>query len=631
MTPTPRLPVTLGTSIPISSESLSAGNIDKAIELARYGEGVITDVVYSPDGKLLVAGTTLGITSYQAETLEEESSFETDASVNSVAISPDGRIVITGLNDNTVKLWDLSDGTLLKTFEGHKKEEKAGKKAEKEEVTSVAISPGGDLLAAGSTDGTVSLWDLSDDSLVNTLKSHSMNISSVFFSPDGQSIFSASYDGTVRMTNVSDGKLIRAFGGQLVMDAAISADGKTLATYDHGMGTYQGSLILWDAQSGKKLQTNKGEDQWWWYDRLSLAFSPDGKYLATGYRDYTVKVWSVPGGVLQNTFADLKPKDYYYSSNFTVRFSPDSSTLITAGRNLIGSWNVANGSLSKKVNTKSEPVYDLDLSPDGKTLAMQEGFKINLWQIPDGSPPSVKDPILSYASIDFSPDGKSMLTGMYETASILPLAEGGVRKSFEMEKKDTLYTVIYSPDGQIVALVAGYTGIVELRQVSDGSLIKTLTLGKQYGSGKAAFSPDGQYLGISTSDQIKLYRVSDGKLVKSFVGGYNLAFSPDSTLMVVGTEKKEVKVWKIPSGEAILTLSERPDEVDSVAFSPDASLLAAGNADGTIEVFLASDGTLLASWKNHSDSISDLIFSTDGNWLISSSYDATVRIWGLRP
>ncbi len=631
--PTPKLPVVVGTSIPVPSQILSAENVDQAVELARYGNGVITGEAYSPDGKIIAIASTIGISIYQADGLHETFNIITNAAVNGLAFSSNGAYLAGGLSDNSIKVWNTADGTLFKSFEVPK-DETIKNKASPEQVISVAFSPDGSLLASGSTNGTVRLWKVADGSLTNTAKDHKARVSKVFFSPDGQAFFSASWDGTVRMLNVSDGKLIRSFLGEAVIDAKISADGKTLATYNHYSFGPHPSLILWDVQNGKNLQTIKENIQYSYYlDITSIALSPDGQFVAAGWSDRSVKIWSMSSGALQNTFLDLVPKDNYYYDNFMVQYSPDGRSLIMAGDNIIGMWNVANGSLLQNLKARSEPVYSLAISSDGKTLASVVGLNIIFWQIPDGKQLPVKGQMVSNGTIDFSPDGNSLATGFFDnTAHMLPLTDQGIPKSFETEKKEYISGVAFSPDGNVLALgVDNFPSKVELRQVADGTLLKSMSLGQRSAFKKMAFSPNGEFLGVSINNQIILVQVSDGKLLKFFVGSNGLAFSPDGTLLAGGSRDKTVNVWSIPSGKTIFTIKDRPDAVNSVVFSPDGKLLVSGSADGTIEVFLVSDGTLLKSWKGHSLGISDLIFSPDGKLLISSSLDGTIRFWGLKP
>jgi WD40 repeat protein len=627
-TPTPRLPVAPKTQIPAPDLAISADNLDQVVELARWGKGVITDAVYSPDGKFIAVATTLGVTIYQADTLEEKINFETNASVNSLAASPNGETIASGLTDNTVKLWKASDGTLLMSFESPKDEtEKA--KLDKEAVTSVSFSPDGKLLVVGSTYGTVRLWQVSDGALVNTLKSHARDVTSVFFSPDGQALFSASKDGKVRMVNVADGKPIRSFGGQRLIDSGISADGKILFAYDQGVY----SLILWDIESGKKMQTIKGIEPGYSFGDLDIAFSPDGQSIIVGFNDYAGKIWNVASGAVQTTFEDLRPKDgWYYRTNFAVDISPDGQSFLMAGSNVIGIWDLKKNVLLKSATIKSQDIYDLALTPDGKTLISVEGTNVNLWQISDGNLIPTKDLIQSNGNVAVWPDGKFLMVPMFDyTARLWPLSDQGTRRTFEMEKREYIGAVAISSDSKTLAL--GTTLNVELRKVSDGALLRTIYPGLSFATNVAVvFSPDGEYLACEFGDLIKIYQVSDGKLLKSYKGVFKPVFSPDGTLLAAGgTADNSLKIWKIPSGDNLFSMKDLPNSVTSLTFSPDNSMLVTGSAEGTIEIFLTSDGTLLKSWEGHPRTVSDLIFTSDGKLLISSSYDGTIRMWGLKP
>lgn len=632
-TPTPKLPVSAGTSIPLPNSALSEDNLDQIVELARWGKGVITDAVYSPDGKLIGVATTLGVSLYDAETLEELLYFETDSSVNSLAFSLDGNTLATGLIDNSIRVWKVSDGTLLKKFE-NQQEETANSGADNVQVNVVAFSPNGELLAAGLSDGNVNVWKLADDTIILTPKKQGSGISGLFFSPDGSTLISSSYDGTTYSRNVVDGKLIGTFGGRNIRVAALSANGKILVTYDRRYINETGNLFIWDTENGKKLQTIVVAEKYQRNDVSSLSISPDGQLLAAGLEDHTIKIWSVGSGVLQNTLEDLRPNNgWYYLDSFTVAFSADSQFVLLAGADTIGVWNVRNGNLLNREIIKSDAGYKLAISPDGQILASVEGPNVYLRQISDGNSISIQDNIQSNESVAFLPDGTTLVISMFDnTVRFWPLSEKGLRKTFEMEEKGYINIIAISPDGKILA-VGGFdpTGKVELRQISDGSLISTIG----FGSGRAddmAFSQNGDVLAVAGFNQIRLVNASDGKLLKSFSNtGSSLALSPDGSLVAGAYEEASLRIWNTSSGEPLYTIKDLPDSVTRLVFSPDGNMLVIGYSDGTIEFRLVSDGTLLKNWEAHSRSISDIIFTTDGKYLISTSWDGTIRVWGIKP
>ena len=176
-----------------------------------------------------------------------------------------------------------------------------------------------------------------------------------------------------------------------------------------------------------------------------------------------------------------------------------------------------------------------------------------------------------------------------------------------------------------------FTGEVELRRVSDSSLLATMLVEPDSFVGWVYFSPNGNYLAAATWDRIRLFQLPEGKLLQTYNRGPGIAFSPNSALLAGGYKDKSITVWNVPKGDILFMIKDSYDEVQALEFSPNGEFLVAGYLDGTIEIFLASDGSLLKSWKGHTRAISDLVFAPDGRKLISSSYDGTIRVWGLKP
>jgi len=223
--------------------------------------------------------------------------------VGSVAFSPDGQTLASGSYDNTIKLWRVSDGTLLRTLTGHR-----------DSVLSVAFSPDGQTLASGSWDRTITLWRVSDGRLLRTLTGHTYCVTSVAFSPDGETLASGSGDRTIRLWRVSDGTLLRTLTGHTspVTSVAFSPDGQTLASGSDS------TIKLWRVSDGTLLRTLTGHNDY----VNSVAFSPDGQTLVSGSGHGTVRLWQVSNGALRETFDEETGPGVH-----SVAFSPDGSLL----------------------------------------------------------------------------------------------------------------------------------------------------------------------------------------------------------------------------------------------------------------------------------------------------------------
>ena len=458
----------------------------------------VNSVAFSPDGKTLAAGGDFGGTRlWDVATHRPIGGSLTPAfvAISSVAFSPSGKILATSYARSVV-LWDVATHRVISKLHTSTR------------IDAVTFSSDGTTLATGNSDGTVRLWDpATGQQLGSTLTGSALPVNAVAFSPDGKLLATGNDDHTVRLWNVAAS---RPIGGRpsTFIPAAISLDGKILATYRF---THQ--VQLWDLATGRPIGrplTVPGEAV------TSVAFSTDGRILATS-SFHNVQLWDVAThrqiGGLHGTFPP-------------VAFSPDGKTLATGPRGgSVQLWDLATHRLIGSLPIpKFEPVEAVAFSPDGKILATYGLTNhVLLWdeatrrQI--GSLTANAEPVEAVA---FSPDGKSLATGNADdTARLWDVATRRQIGSPLTGYTRPVAAVTFSPDGKTLATRSGY-GAIRLWDVTTGQEIggpltnqpgsaKPMELGPQnqvdFGpDNPLQFSPDGKTL--ATGNPPRLWNVS---------------------------------------------------------------------------------------------------------------------------
>ena len=283
----------------------------------------------------------------------------------SVAFSPvDDTLLASGSSDGTVKLWDVETQTNIATLEGHTAA-----------VFSVAFSPNRMLLASGSFDGTVKLWDANAHTNIATFEGHAAEIASVAFSPDGTTLASGAGDGIIKLWDVATHQNTATFGGYdaAILEAggwftpvAFSPDGTTLAS-----GAMD-SLQLWEVATKENIATFAVPGG----GVVSVAFSPDGTTLASSSWHSSIKLWEVATGTHTATLP--LPSNYLRALPF-FSFSPDGTFIAATHDENVGVWDVETSTLINTLFGHTNGVRSLSFLSDGSLISGALDGTVRLW------------------------------------------------------------------------------------------------------------------------------------------------------------------------------------------------------------------------------------------------------------
>lgn len=389
-----------------------------------------------------------------------------------------------------------------------------------------------------------------------------------------------------------------------ILSVAFSPNGKLIAT-----GGVDGKICLWEISRRKLCFCKLGHSNW----VRTVAFSPDGKTLATGSDDYMVKLWNVETGEEIATFNDFNESERHKNWVCSVAFSPDGKILASGSQDsTIKLWDVDTGKCLATLESpvgETKQVWSLAFSPDGKILASgsdDPDINVNLWDV------STRKYIQNFRghtkrvfSVAFSPDGEILATGSDDTTvKLWRVNTGECINTFQGPEKDTkqIRSVAFSFDGNILASGSD-DGTIKFWNVKTGEWIKTLSAHNQHRVWSIAFNPKENILASGGEDQtLKLWDINQESnffkrlwSLKGYTRGvWSVAFSPDGqTLASSSDEEYLVTLWDVKTHEERLKLEGHTSRIWDVCFSADGQMIASGSDDHTVRLWDATTGKFL--------------------------------------
>ncbi|MBW4595934.1 MAG: hypothetical protein KME46_24285 [Brasilonema angustatum HA4187-MV1] len=403
-----------------------------------------------------------------------------------------------------------------------------------------------------------------------------------------------------------------------VYSVAFSPDGKTIAS-----ASADSTIKLWNAATAKEIITLKGHSRY----VSSVAFSPDGKTIASASADKTVKLWYAATG------KEITTLKGHSNSVYSVAFSPDGKTIASASTdNTVKLWNAATEKEITTLKGHSNSVYSVAFSPDGKTIASASADKtVKLWYAATGKEiTTLKGHSYDVWGVAFSPDGKTIASASADKTVKLWYAATGKEITTLKGHGNWVRSVAFSPDGKTIASASADKN-VKLWNAATGKEIITFNGHSNYVY-SVAFSPDGKTIASASADNtVKLWNAATEKEITTldrytyYVWG--VAFSPDGKTIASASADNTVKLWNAATEKEITTLKGHSDLVYSVAFSPDGKTIASASADNTVKLWNAATGKEIITLKGHRNYVRSVAFSPDGKTIASASADNTVKLW----
>jgi WD40 repeat protein/serine/threonine protein kinase len=578
----------------------------------------VLDARFSPDGgSLLVAGADGVAHLIDAASGRRRRLFGTrgDAAARCAAFSPDGTRIAVGLASGVADLWAIGPGT-VQPVPGERRGD----------ITAVAFSPDGRLLAEAGLDGAVVIHEVAPLRGVRTI-SVGAEVHDVAFAPDGRTLAGADAQGRVTLWNVATGAVVRQLTGHGgdVRSLAWSPKGRWLAS-----GGKDGTLRTWDTDTGRQVgavTVVAGGG-----DVSAVAYSPDGASLATASSDAVVRVFDASGGAARRSLTG------HAGPVRSVAFGPDGKRLASAGDDgAVRLWDPGSGRPVLTASDVFAPVSDVAIAPDGSAVAIAALDAVRVLPLTPAGRPDGTARVLTTGGVDATavrwadPDTLAIGrgSGLIELASVQ--AQTVLRS---LPTNATPLCVAYSAKAKRVA-AGDWTGRFWVWDATTGKQTHSFPVDVNSGSVRAmAFTPDGGILALGSDDaKVDLFEFRTGATIRVLTGHtqavVRIAYSPDGVLLASAAMDGTVMIWNTRTYGLEFTLKGHGSAIRGMAISPDGRTLATGSEDRNVTLWDLRTGKVTRTLSGHADAVIAVDIAPGGRTVASASRDGTVRLWDL--
>ncbi|MFB2891600.1 CHAT domain-containing protein [Aerosakkonemataceae cyanobacterium BLCC-F50] len=614
----------------------SGSDLSNAVFFENFG--CIHSICFAPNGKYFATAEANGtIRLWEVDTYKQVCSFNDEASTSqiwSIAFSRDGTKIASGGEDKIIRLWNVETGEKIKEILDNQciysiifsQNDNILISAGDErialldinigscqpilvttQVNSVAINTDS-ILASGYQDGTVRLWNIKDiayPQLLGESKEHNQTVRCIVFNSDNVTFASASEDGTIKIWGINSEQSLQCLQTlkkdqiKQVWTLAFSEDGKTLATGSSDKN-YSGfdehhTIHLWNNNNGKyeydqRLGAHKNQLR-------TVSFrsqNEQSNLLVSGGDDHTIKIWDVETKKCQKTIQG------YTNRIWSVSFSPCGTKIVSGSEdNKIRLWNLGSKKCIHKLDKHTDWIWSVVFSPDGKMIASgSEDNTIRLWKLKNDrwineDKDALKEHTDRVRAVAFSPNGQKLLSGgndrkivLWDLTTRKPLK---ILDEFRGGHTHRILSLAFSPDNRLVA---------------SSSRDKTIRLWNW------------------STDEVRILGEHDNQV-------HSIAFSPNGDTLISGGFDNQLKLWHLNEQELNETIGQHGDRILCVAFHPDGLVVASSGHDKKICLWSIKNKECIRILEGHQAAVEAISFSPKGGILVSSSQDQTIKIWDI--
>lgn len=535
-----------------------------------------------------------------------------DSTITSIVVGPNGRTLLVGYTDRTLRLWDMETYQQLREFGEHDAL-----------IYGLAYSPGGRTAVVGTGSGSVIVWDLATGIEIQRLMGHENPVAVVAYRLGGRQILSASRQGEIILWDLNTGIQLGTFRGHndWVTQLDSSDNGQLVAS-----SSLDNTVRIWNAETFEQIHRLDGHDG----DVTTVAFSPDGQYIVSGGADSTVLIWDVETGEI--VWRLLGHQDIVND----VTFSDDGRTIITASNDQsIIIWDVETGKEIRRLVGHSAPVWQAHYlrSDELGAISISADGSIRLWDVEKGA--QLKR-IVGHSSditdVALSPNNRYALSSSLDRTLILWDLETAEAIKQLTGHTDWVLSVAYSPDG-CHAASGSLDHLIILWDLQTGQMVNQL-IGHTREINSIAFSPDGtQILSGSTDNTVRVWNTQTGAEIQQLLGHNaqvtSVAYSPDGTRIASGSVDQTIRLWDADTGSLLGVFRGHTAQVLSVVFSPDGTQILSGSTDNTLRLWDVATITEIRRFIGHTGAVSGVAFSPTGQTILSASRDRSLRLWSV--